>query len=90
MSRNTIAHTLHTITKRFLMKEDYSPSAVSPLQALKDIVEHLKPSSKRDYNRLQLAKEQLSKLRKHFRKMEEKITHLEEQLQLLEENKESQ
>jgi len=71
------------------MRENYSPAAVSHLQALRDIVEHLKPSSKRDHNRLQVAKEQLSKLRKHFRKMEEKISHLEEQLQLLEENKES-
>jgi len=89
MARSAIANTLHTITKRFLMQESYSPSPVSHLQALRDIVEHLKPSSKRDYIRLQLAKEQLSKLRKHFRKMEEKISHLEEQLQLLEENKES-
>ena len=57
------------------------------LQSLNDLVEQIKPTSKRDSHRLQLAKENIVKLRRHFRKMEEHVSTLEEQLKVLEEDK---
>ena len=80
---------LRTVTKKFLLKEAYSVGAAAYIQSLSDLVEQIRPSSKRDSGRLQLAKEQIFKLRNHFRKMEEHVSTLEEQLRVLEENKES-
>ena len=80
---------LRTVTKKFLLKEAHSVGAVAYIQSLTDLVEQIRPSSKRDSNRLQLAKEQIYKLKRHFRKMEEHVSNLEEQLRVLEENKES-
>jgi septation ring formation regulator EzrA len=80
---------LNTITKSFILNEAKTSSPLSYLQSLTDLVETIKPKSKRDANRLSLAKEQVGHLRRHFRRMEEKISHLEEKLNLLEEKKES-
>ena len=81
---------LYNITKNFLLGESAAPGAKTYLQSLNDLVEQIRPSSKRDSHRLQLAKENIVKLRRHFRKMEEHVNNLEEQLKILEENKESE
>mgnify|MGYP003977466035 CR=1 FL=1 len=81
---------LNHITKGFILNERRDSSPLSYIQSLSDLVEAIRPATKRDTNRLSLAKEQVSHLRRHFRKMEEKISHLEEKLNLLEENKESE
>ena len=78
---------LNEITKRFLLSEKFSPTAKSYFQSLSDLVEQIRPSSKKDSYRLELAKENLSKLRKSFRKMEENIISLQEQVNLLEEQR---
>ena len=80
---------INAITKSFLLKEDYSPNAKTYFQALSDLIEQIRPNTKRDTHRLQLVKEQISKLRKHFRRLEEKVTNLEEQLEVLQEKKRS-
>ena len=79
---------LYRMTKQFLLNETFVPSAKMYLQSLNDLVEQIKPTSKRDSHRLQLAKENIVKLRRHFRKMEEHVSTLEEQLKVLEEDKE--
>ena len=84
-----MSYIFRTITKNFLLKEAYKPTVVTYLQSLSDLVEQIRPSSKRDSHRLELARENLSKLKKHFRKMQEHIEGLEEQFKILEENKES-
>ena len=80
---------LYNITKKFLLRESATPNAKTYLQSLNDLVEQIRPSSKRDSHRLQLAKENIVKLRRHFRIMEEHVNNLEEQLKIIEENKES-
>jgi len=80
---------LNDVTKSFLLKEEYSPNAKTYFQALSDLIEQIRPNTKRDTHRLQLVKEQVSKLRQHFRRLEEKVTNLEEQLEVLQEKNRS-
>tara|TARA_R110000824_G_scaffold340603_1_gene527112 strand:- start:240 stop:497 length:258 start_codon:yes stop_codon:yes gene_type:complete len=82
-------HLLRKITKHFLVNESYRPDVRTYLQSLNDLMEQIRPNTKRDSHRLQLAKENLTKIKKHFRKMEEHVSNLEEQLRVLEENRES-
>jgi|TARA_B110000211_G_C13943905_1_gene493013 predicted RNase H-like nuclease (RuvC/YqgF family) len=79
---------LDKITKGFILNEVHSPDAKTYLQSLSDIVEQMKPSSIRDRRRIQLAKENISKLRNQFRHIEERVNSLEEQLRVIEESKE--
>jgi len=79
-------NSLTNITKKFLLGESLSNQPKSYFQSLSDLIEQLRPASKRDSYRLTLAKEHLSKLRSHFRKLEEKVTNLEEELRVLQEN----
>lgn len=78
---------LRTITKNFLLNESYSPNVKTYIQSLTDLIEQIRPSSKKDMHRLRLAKENLSQVRRHFRKLEEHVQNLEEQLKVLEENR---
>ncbi len=78
---------LNKITKSFLLNEEFSASGYSySLQAIEDNLRSVKVSSKKDKNRISLALEQTRKMKSHLRKLEEKITHLEEQLQVLNED----
>tara|TARA_R100001015_G_C4516005_1_gene86347 strand:- start:300 stop:554 length:255 start_codon:yes stop_codon:yes gene_type:complete len=80
---------LNWITKKLLLNEDYSISNFGhSLQAIVDNLKLIRVASKRDANRIQLALEQASKIKKHVNKLNEKISHLEEQLRMLNEEKE--
>ena len=80
---------LNWITKKFLLNEDYNISNFGhALQAIVDNLRLIKTHSKRDANRIQLALEQASKIKKHVNKLNEKISHLEEQLRVLNEEQE--
>ncbi len=80
---------LNWITKKLLLNEDYNISNFGhSLQAIVDNLRLIKVASKRDANRIQLALEQASKIKKHVNKLNEKISHLEEQLRMLNEEKE--
>ena len=78
---------LDRLTKQFLLKESSRPVGVSYIQSLFDLVEQIRPSSKKDSHRLSLAREHLRDLKRHFRKMEEQIRNLEEQVDLFVESK---
>tara|TARA_R110000824_G_scaffold154179_1_gene326138 strand:- start:859 stop:1104 length:246 start_codon:yes stop_codon:yes gene_type:complete len=77
---------LRRLTRRFLMKETYSPSPISYFQTLLDSLQTMRPSSKRDSYKLEVAMEQTNKLRREYRRMERKMKVLQERLQVLEEN----
>ena len=80
---------LNWITKKLLLNEDYNISNFGhSQQAIVDNLRLIKVASKRDANRIQLALEQASKIKKHVNKLNEKISHLEEQLRMLNEEKE--
>ena len=77
---------LNDITKSFLLNEEFIRDKYNYcLQAIEDNLRAIRTNSKKDKNRISLALEQTRKIRTHLRKLEEKITHLEEQLQVLNE-----
>lgn len=84
------------MTRKFIIGEwKNSVSIMSRARAIKEVLESLKPRTKTEIQRIELALENLSHLRRGYRKLEEqnKIimeenTSLNEKFNLLEENKE--
>ena len=80
----------HKITKKFMLGEAFqSPGINSYLQSLKETLEGLKPSSKSDMRKLEIAKEHLREVRRNVRRLQERVDLLEEKISVLEENKEN-
>jgi cell division protein FtsB len=85
---------LDKITKRFLLNEEYDPTTLSSIQSIFEMLSTLRILSQRDTNRVEIAKEQLVKVRRQVKRiqernksLEEQVTTLEEQLKVLEETK---
>lgn len=85
---------LDKLTKRFLLKEEYDPTTLSSIQTIFEMLSTLRIISQRDTNRVEIAKEQLVKVRRQIKKiqernrsLEEQVTTLEEQVKVLEETK---
>ena len=77
------------MTKRFLLGEKLdTPSLMSYIQSLEEIVYKLRPSSKSEHRRIEIAKEHIRNVKRHSRRLMEKVTALEERLSILEENQE--
>ena len=67
------------------LSEGASKGFMAALQAVQESLSNIKPSSKRDAYRVQLATEQLVQLKRHFRQMNEQIISLEEELKVISE-----
>ena len=86
----------NTLTRKFLMGEwKQNVSILSRARAIKEALESLKPRTIKERQRIELALENLSHLRRGYRKLEElnkvimeENNTLSEKLNLLEENKE--
>ena len=78
---------LRYLTRRFLMNEVHQPSPVSYFQSLMETLQTMRPTTRRDARKLDVALGQTNKLRREYLKMERKMKVLEERLQVLEENK---
>ena len=80
---------LRRMTKNFLLGERLdTPSLMSYIQSLEEIVYALKPSSKSEHRRIEIAKEHVRNVKRHSKRLMEKVTTLEERLSILEENQE--
>lgn len=77
---------LNKVTKRILLGEGFQNGPSAYFQSMQDLISQVRPSSKKDSHRLGLVRENLSRLKSHFRKLEEKVTRLEEELKVLQEN----
>lgn len=75
------------MTQDFILNEGQGPSVVSYIQSLSEVLESIKPSTVSDMRRLEVAKENLLNLRRHVRRMDEKMKFLEEELNVLKEEK---
>lgn len=78
---------LNRITRRFILGEG-NANPVNPhalLQAINEALNTLKPSSRRDENRIAVAKRQLREVTLSFKRLQEQVNTLEEKLQVLEE-----
>ena len=76
---------LNRITRSFLMGESYDPTVLSSIQMIFEMLNGLRITSQRDTNRIEVAKEQVVKVRRHVKRIEERNRSLEEQIQVLEE-----
>ena len=73
------------MTRRFLLKEDYDPTVLSSIQMIFEMLNGIRIVSQRDTNKIEVAKEQMIKVRRHVKRIQENNRNLEEQLGVLEE-----
>ena len=78
---------LNRLTKKFMLNESVRIDPLASVQALYDIVTNIRVSNKRDSSRLKLAKEHVQNLKRQIRSLNERVVQLEEQLNLLNEEK---
>ena len=85
--RKKMQDLLNKLTKSFLLKEGHRPDFKASVQALDEIISNWRPRTKRERNRLDLAREQLYNIKGHFRKVNKQLQELQERLNVLEEEK---
>ena len=73
------------MTRRFLLKEDYDPTILSSIQMIFEMLSGIRIVSQRDTNKIEVAKEQMIKVRRHVKRIQERNKNLEEQVGVLEE-----
>jgi|TARA_Y100001970_G_scaffold288085_1_gene414395 hypothetical protein len=78
---------LRSLTRDFIMNEGRGPTIVSWIQALSENVNALKPRSLSEERRIEVMKHNLAELRRAARRMQERIIKLEEQVNVLQEDK---
>ena len=74
------------MTRKFLLgegKKQINPHAL--LQALQEALSTIRPSTRRDQNKIEVAKKHLKEITLSFRRLQEQVNILEERLQVLEE-----
>ena len=76
------------MTREFLLGERKAPSLASYIQSISEVLESVTPRSRTDERRIAMAKSNLVEVRRHTRRLQERVTILEEQVQVLEESKE--
>jgi|TARA_R110000824_G_scaffold11540_2_gene50331 hypothetical protein len=78
---------LNRLTRQFLMNEEQIPDDVFTLiQGLGDVLANFSPRTMAEKRRVNLAKKQLKEIKYHARKMYNKVSILEEKLNVLEES----
>ena len=75
------------MTREFLLGERQAPSLASYLQSIAEVLDLVTPRSQRDEGRIDMAKKNLKEVRRYTRRLQERVTLLEEQVQVLEESK---
>ena len=75
------------MTREFLLGESRPPSLASYLQSIAEVLDSVTPRSQRDEGRIDMAKKNLKEVRRYTRRLQERVTLLEEQVQVLEESK---
>jgi len=76
------------MTREFLIGESRTPSMASYIQSVSEVLEAITPRTRTDERRIELARQSLKEVRRHSRKLQERVNVLEEQVKILEENKE--
>ena len=76
------------MTREFLLGEARAPSLASYIQSVSEVLESVMPNTQRDRRKIEVAKANLKEVRRHTRRLQERVNVLEEQVQILEENKE--
>ena len=71
--------------QRYLINEEIEKDIFMYIQSLQEIIAHVKPKSMAEKRRMAMAEQQLKEVRKHARRMENRVSLLEEKLNILEE-----
>ena len=82
---------LDRLTKRFIVTEGEMPATTifTNNQAQSEAVSNMKPRTQTEARRIAMARLQLKEIKKHARKLSERVDILEEKLHVLEEQKEA-
>ena len=79
---------LKSMTREFLLGEGHNPPSVrSYIQSLTETLKALRPKSQTERRRVEIALEHVREIKRHTRKLEERVVMLAEKLQVLEEVK---
>lgn len=73
------------MTRNFILNEGTSPGVIAYIQALAEMLNSISPRSVTDSRRLEVAKENLLNIRRHVKRLEEKVNFLEEEMKILQE-----
>ena len=77
---------LNDLTRRFLLDEGtLKPSVRAYVESVIRILDEVRPKSQKENRQLRVAKQHLHEIKRLNRKLEERITLLEEQVKILEE-----
>jgi hypothetical protein len=79
---------LRRLTREFMLGESKKPSLSSYIQSIGEVLHSITPRSRMDERRIEVARANLIEVRRHARRLQERVTLLEEQVQVLEESKE--
>jgi len=80
---------LNKMTRQFLLGEATRPSVHSYLQSISETLDAIVPHTKRDARKLEMARSNIREVKREFRRINERLNVLEEQVKVLEENKEN-
>ena len=75
------------MTREFLLGEGRAPSVISYIQSISEVLESITAKTRTDERRIEVAKANLLEVRRRTRRMTERVSVLEEQVKILEENK---
>ncbi len=79
---------LNNLTRRFLLDEGtLKPSVRAYVESVIRILDEVRPKSQKENRQLSVAKQHLHEIKRLNKKLEERITLLEEQVKILEEGK---
>ena len=78
---------LRRMTREFLLDESEAPSLASYIQSVSEVLGSITPRSRTDERRIEMAKSSLREVRRHSRRLQERVNVLEEQVKVLEESK---
>ena len=77
---------LNDLTRRFLLGETtQKPSVRAYVESVLRIIDEVRPKSQRENRQISMARQHLQEIKRLNRKLEERITLLEEQVKILEE-----
>ena len=76
---------LRSLTRKFLLGESRIAGVASYIQNLSEVLGQMRPRTRTDERRMEIAKQNLREIKRPVRKLEEKVTLLEEHIGVLEE-----
>ena len=79
---------LRRLTREFLLGEGKKPGLDSYIQSIGEVLHSITPRSRMDERRIEVARANLTEVRRQTRRLQERVNVLEEQVKVLEESKE--